>query len=331
MEILKLKSIIDRILGDPIKSSKEYLYYCKFCKFEKKPKFSISYEKSKWKCWVCEWQGSDLSVLIKKFGTKDDVKEYFAFSNTSSLESIQSILFPKKKEKEVHNTCEIPSEYKFLFYSDSKIAKQAWCYLSKERGLTVEDVYRHRIGICEKGDYAYRFIIPSFNSEGDCNFYIAQGFLKDTKYKWLYPDVPKSQIIFDEINIDWSKPVVLCEGFFDKTKLQTVTNNVIPLNGKTISTDEYGYSYLIEMLILYKPEIYVALDTDIVKGEKINRSLNVVKFLMNYDLKCSIIDPGNKKDFGNIKKDNILEYFNKKEKIDSKFDLLKKQLELISI
>jgi hypothetical protein len=49
--------------------------------------------------------------------------------------------------------------------------------------------------------------------------------------KYKNPSVPKDEIIFNEINIDWTKDVYLCEGVFDSFFL---TNPIVML-GKKIS------------------------------------------------------------------------------------------------
>ena len=48
--------------------------------------------------------------------------------------------------------------------------------------------------------------------------------------KYKNPPIPKDIIGFD-LYIDWSQPIVLCEGVFDAIAIK---NNSIPLFGKTI-------------------------------------------------------------------------------------------------
>lgn len=321
----KIKKIIDKILGSPDKSSDEFLYFCPKCSHHKK-KLSINYSKNKFKCWVCEYSGKSIYNLIKRYGDHDDLKDYHILTDSVSITDIQSLIFKKGAEEKRVTTCALPDEYQFILYSDHRIAKQAIDYLIT-RGLSEEDFYRWKIGFCESGHYAMRIIFPSFNSAGNCNFFIARGFLEDTKYTYLYSVIEKSDIIFNEINIDWEKPIYITEGIIDAIK---IGRNSIPLIGKTISVNDKGYSRLIEKCIIYKPKIYLCLDSDVVKGNIINRSIKVADRLMAYGIEdISIIDAYPYKDFGEIPKEKINLFLDNKTKISNKFDIIEKQISLL--
>lgn len=321
----KIKPIIDRIFGFPEKASREFLYFCPICKHRKR-KLSVSYEKGAFKCWVCDnFSGKDLIFLVRKFGSHQDVTEYISITNTVSIELFNT-LFSKKdiNEKKIKETCTLPDDYCFLFKRTTLFAKKAFKYL-KDRGLTIEDIYKWKIGICESGDYRNRIIIPSFNENGYTNFYIAQS-IDECKYKWLYPRVEKSHIIFNELNINWNEPIYITEGAFDAMK---ISNNVIPLMGKSIAINEHGYSKLIEKIVLYGTDVYLCLDTDFEKGKFINRSIKIAEQLMSYGIhNIFIIDPTPYKDFGAIPRSNITNFLNNKIEIQSSFDLLKKRLQM---
>lgn len=320
------KAIVDRILGSPDKRSGEFLYFCPRCEHHKN-KLSISYTKNKFKCWVCEYSGSDIKFFIKAYGTYEDLKQCEAYSEHASLDTVKALLFSDVVESAKNKSCNLPNEYKFIYYSRSQLAQEALDYLLNVRKITEQDIYKWKIGICETGNLRGRFIIPSFNDKGYCNYYIAQGFLPDTKYKWLYPpDIMKYNIIFNELEIDWDKPVYLTEGGFDAIHLAT---NVIPLLGKTIPKKDGIYSKLIEKLVVYKPKVYVCLDIDIVNGQKINRSLNVAKDLLRYNIEdVEIIEPKGK-DFGELNKEEIQDCANHAYRVSSMMDLVEHELYLI--
>jgi DNA primase len=106
--------------------------------------------------------------------------------------------------------------------------KQAINYL-RERGITDEIIKDYKIGFTTTGKFFNRVIIPSYNSDGDLNYFIARWFPKDfTKLKYLNPDVEKQEIVFNEGKINWDSTIYLVEGATD----HIVTPNSIPLLGK---------------------------------------------------------------------------------------------------
>ncbi len=76
-----------------------------------------------------------------------------------------------------------------------------------------------------------RIIIPSFDKDGNPNYFIARSWNKTTRSKYKNPQAEKDKIIFNESLIDWDKDIYLCEGVFDAVFLE----NSIPMLGKSMS------------------------------------------------------------------------------------------------
>tara|TARA_B100001142_G_C13945039_1_gene504749 strand:- start:151 stop:549 length:399 start_codon:yes stop_codon:yes gene_type:complete len=72
--------------------------------------------------------------------------------------------------------------------------------------------------------------------------------------KYKNPKVSKN-IIFNDLNIDWSDDIVLVEGAFDAMKCK----NAIPLLGSTLREA----SVLFQKICERKPDVYLALDSDV--------------------------------------------------------------------
>lgn len=325
----KKKVIID-ILGEYETRAEELLFFCPSCSHKKK-KLSFNFKKDKFQCWVCEYSGKSIKSFVKKYGTYEQLKYYTSYEDSVTLDSVYNNIFGQKEKINHVATCTLPDEYEFILYANGRFAKDALNYLINDRGLTEEDIYKWKIGICKTGDFFNRIIIPSFNSSGNCNFFVARAIYEDAKYPYLYAKVEKSQIIFNEMNINWNLPIFLTEGCFDGVK---IGKNVIPLIGKTIPVDAEHYSKLIEKLILYRPRIYLCFDTDLVKGYKINRSIEIAQFLMSYNLDdIYILDPDRvrRKDFGEMDDIEKKIVMNSPEKIRSKFDLLEKQINMLEV
>ena len=81
------------------------------------------------------------------------------------------------------------------------------------RGVTKADILRWKIGFCFDGEYRNRIIIPSFDEDGDCSYFIARSYTGDS-YKYKNPRASKD-IVFNDLFIDWNKDLVLVEGVFD--------------------------------------------------------------------------------------------------------------------
>jgi DNA primase len=106
---------------------------------------------------------------------------------------------------------------------------EAYKYLAS-RGITDDIIDRFKIGYTAVGDYAYRIVVPSYNTENTLNYFVARSFVPK-KMKYKNPPVPKDEIIFCENNIDWEKDIYVCEGVFDSFFL----DNPIVMLGKKMS------------------------------------------------------------------------------------------------
>jgi DNA primase len=140
-------------------------------------------------------------------------------------------LVSEKQKKEIVLT--LPEGYKKLSECTEKDYKsqQALSYL-RERGITDDIIKYYEIGYTFRGKFFNRVIIPSYDSEGKLNYFIARWFAKEyTKLKYLNPDVEKQEIIFNEGKINWDSTIYIVEGATD----HIVVPNSIPLLGKFLS------------------------------------------------------------------------------------------------
>ena len=111
---------------------------------------------------------------------------------------------------------------------------------------------RYNIGYCDTGLYSDRVIVPSYDSKGDLNYFIARSIF-DGGMKYKNPPVSKDVIGF-ELFINWDEPIILCEGVFDAI---AVKRNAIPLFGKTIPK-----SLMKKIFEKRVNKIYILLDND---------------------------------------------------------------------
>lgn len=227
--------ILDGILGEPRKhneSNGQIAYDCPVCSHEikgldegdGKGNLEINYIDHVYQCWACgpthDTHGH-LGKLIGEFGSPSDKKLY-------------KLLRPdtyKKRERE-YEQVKLPKEYtKFSDVSDLNPTKREPYNYLKARNITDNIIERYDIGFASTGEYAGRIIVPSYDKDGELNFFVGRAYKDYIKPKYMNPDAPKSYLIFNESRIDWTKDIYIVEGVFDCFSLP----NSIPLLGKVMS------------------------------------------------------------------------------------------------
>ena len=120
----------------------------------------------------------------------------------------------------------------------------------------MDDIIRYNIGFCEQGNYQHRVVVPSYDKNGDINFFAARAYHEGNSYKYMLPPWPKDVIGF-ELFINWAEPITLVEGTFDG---MAVKNNVIPLFGTTIN-----FALKLAIVTNKVKRVNIVLDNDALK------------------------------------------------------------------
>ena len=217
-------NILDKALkskGQSLKKTNEYMYWSPFIQHHK-PKLQINTQTGKWHCWVSNQGGHNLFQLLKQVNADRTLYKELSDVLGSTYYSSE-----KKDKKEV--ILNLPKEAKPLWNGGDSVQKLHALKFVYERGLTMEDILRYNLHYCLSGVYQNRIIIPSYDSDGQLNYFVGRDFYKGgMKYK--NPPIPKDIIGFD-LYVNWDEPIILCEGVFDA---MAIKNNSIPLFGKTI-------------------------------------------------------------------------------------------------
>ena len=244
----QIVSLLNRVVGNrgrQLKKANEYMYWSPFTSHHK-PKLQINTQTQKWHCWVSNQGGHKLYQLFKKLkASKEQYDEL-----TDLVGGFQSLSSNREKVKE--NIVRLPKEFKpLLSNGNSIIAKHSRVYLNN-RNVSNGDILRYGIGYCEEGMYSNRVIVPSYNSDGELNYFVGRD-IYEGGFKYKNPPVSKDVIGFD-LFINWNEPIILCEGVFDAIAIK---RNAIPLFGKTIpkSLKKKIYEKKVK-------EIYILLDKD---------------------------------------------------------------------
>jgi DNA primase len=244
----QIVSLLNRVVGNSgrqLKKANEYMYWSPFTSHHK-PKLQINTQTQKWHCWVSNQGGHKLYQLFKKLkATSEQFNEL-----TDLVGGFHSLSSNREKVKE--NIVRLPKEFKSLWSNGSSIiGKHSRVYLNN-RNVSNGDIIRYGVGYCEEGMYSNRVIVPSYNSDGELNYFVGRD-IYEGGFKYKNPPVSKDVIGFD-LFINWNEPIVLCEGVFDAIAIK---RNAIPLFGKTIPKSLKRKIYEKKV-----KEIYILLDKD---------------------------------------------------------------------
>jgi DNA primase len=211
-----------------------------------KHNLEVNYIDNVYKCWSCgdsEGTHGALGKIFDKYGNKKQKKLYQVFKP-------ETVVKREKKKK----TLKLPEGFT-LFKNSSTVypvRKQAINYLHN-RGISDYMIEKYQIGFCDKGDHAGRIVIPSYDSKGELNYYIARSWNPMSRAKYKNPEAEKDKIIFWENLIDWDRDIYLVEGAFDGLFL----DNAIPMLGKHMSELLFDTIYK-----KAKGDIIICLDAD---------------------------------------------------------------------
>ena len=86
-----------------------------------------------------------------------------------------------------------------------------------------------RLVIVLRENIATEIVIPSFDDDGDVNYFAARSYNGDS-YKYKNPRASKN-IVFNELFVNWNADLTIVEGAFDAI----VAGNAVPILGSTLA------------------------------------------------------------------------------------------------
>jgi hypothetical protein len=268
--------LLENVLGKSKKTSKgNFAFKCPNKCHLTKLKLEVNLDESSshfqsYNCWSCGFKGKKLTTLFRKIEVDYDKVSELKFLTKPSF----------KENGEVKTTLikkvELPKEFISLINPPNSITTKHALHHLKARNILKEDIIKYNIGYCEFGNYSNMIILPSYNSEGNLNYFTARNFNKNSTMKYKNPDISRD-IIGLELFINWNVPITLCEGIFDAIAIK---RNVIPLLGKTIQK-----SLMKKIINSSVEKIYIALDKDAIK-----QALQFCESLMNEGKEVYLVD-----------------------------------------
>lgn len=258
---------------------------CPSCGKTGKRKLSIHLDTGQCHCWVCGLRAKRVSSVIYRHIAKDIASEY-----RRRCEGGPDFSDAEEDNEEPKTPrLVLPADFHPLFSkaaaSDLE-ARQAIRYLF-QRGLSVDDIVRFRLGVSP--EVRRRVIVPSFDSDGSLNFFTARSIDADVTLRYTNCQVKKTDIVFNELNIDWTQELVLVEGPFDLMKC--------PDNSTCLLGSNLGLGHLLfQRIVSNRTPVVLALDSDMrAKTQKI------AELLHSYDCSVRILDMGSSgRDVGDL-------------------------------
>lgn len=241
-------------------------------------------------CWICGWKSRSLLPLLKKYGSNEHIKAY------KNMLGINSNIGVITAEIEEIQKIELPKDFCLLTLGSSRDpdVKATWNYLNS-RGLTEKDAWYFKFGFSNEARWKRRVIMPSFDDSGKLNYFVARAIDKDKKPKYDNPDVDKNPIVFNEINIDWTKRLVLCEGPFDLVKCPENSTSML-------GSDLDERHELFNKILYHNTPIALAMDGDMWQS----KMPKLVKKFQEYDIDTTVVDVREWGDPGNMSKKEFL-------------------------
>lgn len=248
-----------------------------------KKKLTLRVDNEFYHCWVCGLRGKGLARFFR--------------IHKPSFSAQAFVLFEKRVVEAVEQKYEVslPEDFTLLATlgkrpdPDMRTCRD---YLFS-RGLTRRDLWYFKIGAVSKGRYRRRVIIPSFDDEGILNYYTARSIDPEAGRKYLNPKVKRSEIIFNDLNIDWSQELTIVEGPFDLIKSN---ENATCLLGSSLSTNHE----LFKKIAINSTPVILALDPDAIK-----KTHEIAALLSRFDISVRILRFNNFSDVGEMKKGHL--------------------------
>lgn len=230
-------------------------------------------------CWVCGFRARSLMPLLIKHAGREAIESY-----RTRYAQGQLIDPPCDRERP---PLALPSDFRLLAQgSHDSAASRALDYV-RSRGITDRDLWRFKLGVSDEPEWRDRVIVPSFDRTGALNFFTGRA-LRRGMVSYKNCDADKTAIVFNELHVDWTQRVVLCEGPFDLFK---AGENAVPLLGSNLTED----SALMDALLLHAAPIALALDDDMQeKAQRLGRELT------SYGLDVVMVDFAGRHDPGSM-------------------------------
>lgn len=247
----KLLSFFENILGSGREHNKgNFSFKCPW-KNHRHSRLWVNLKTGEFQCFACQnLKGRTFYQLLKKInGTSSQFKKL-----KEILKDDQSIHYIKtKKNNNSSEELSLPDEFWPLAKKKRSLEYNAALKYLKKRNINRDKIKKYNIGYAESGEYSNRIIIPSYNKEGNLNYFVSRTYYDAPYWKYKNPQCSRNIVPF-ELYISYKLPLIIVEGIFDAI---SIDYNTIPILGKKIPDK------IVQSCVLNDVEyVYLILDGD---------------------------------------------------------------------
>lgn len=296
-------SFLSNVFSDVLHSrdGSEISVRCPFCGKPGKSKMCIIIDTDVYHCWVCDAKGRGLAKLIAKINSSK-VEEY--------LSKYASSIKQKLETEEPEIQVELPEDFCLLMNGNR--SDPSWKAVTKyalSRGFNKKTLWSFRVGYSSTFEWKRRLILPSFDQEGNLNYLTGRSIDPENTFRYKNLSAPRNTLVFNEIDVDWSKPLLLAEGPLDLVKVKM---NKTCLLGSTLSPD----GLLFQRIVENKTPVILILDQDAKK-----KAIRIADTLSNYSIPVKINFPQGEEDLNDMDENNIEHFIQSAQQYDYKLKL----------
>lgn len=298
------KAFLSNVFHDvlPSKDGSEISVRCPFCGKPGKSKMCIIIETDVYHCWVCEAKGRGLTKLI-------------SITNPNKVEEYKEKYISRSKQSE---TTDVDNEFKVELPADFRLLMEgqkhdpSWRAVLKyalSRGFTKSTLWAFRAGYSNEFGWQRRLIIPSFDYEGNLNYLTGRSIDAENTFRYKNLSAPRNTLVFNEIDVDWNKPLLITEGPLDLVKVKM---NKTCLLGSTLNKDSLLFNRLVEN----KTPVILILDRDAK-----HKALRIAQQLQEYSVSVKINFPPGDEDLNDLEPEQIEQIIESAQQYDYTFKL----------
>lgn len=250
-----------------------------------KKKFCIRLDDDRAHCWVCGLKGH-LSKILRLHVGRDAVIKFGGVMAANYAHDDRKENLPPR----------LPADFRLLGPFLGRVGVpyvNPFIKYLYSRGISDRDIWHFKFGFSNEPSWRNRVIMPSFDRNGNLNWITGRTILDGIRPKYLDHDGDKN-IIFNEINLDWTHDLTIVEGPFDMVKCD---QNSVPLMGSEFSEK----SRLFAMIVAHNTPVILGLDADVRR-----KTAKFAKLMCQFDIDVRILPLGEHKDVGEMTRDEFI-------------------------